>query len=253
MRRLEGKAAFVTGAAQGFGQAIAETFAREGAHVVVADLQQDKAEAVAKAIGPNALALRCDVSRAADVEAAAKASISAFGRVDIVVNNAGTTHRNQPMLDVEEAEFDKVFAVNVKSIYLTARAFVPHFRENGGGVIVNIGSTAGIRPRPGLAWYNATKGGRESPHEIHGGRARTRQDPGRGARPGCRRDAAARPVHGRGHAGEAGRVSGEHTVGPPVATTGHRQCGAVSRLGRSVDDYGLGARGRWRTLHLTPR
>jgi 3-oxoacyl-[acyl-carrier protein] reductase len=158
MRRLEGKAAFVTGAAQGFGQAIAETFAREGAHVVVADLQQDKAEAVAKAIGPNALALRCDVSRAADVEAAAKASISAFGRVDIVVNNAGTTHRNQSMLDVEEAEFDKVFAVNVKSIYLTARAFVPHFRRNGGGVIVNIGSTAGIRPRPGLAWYNATKG-----------------------------------------------------------------------------------------------
>ena len=158
MERLKGKAAFVTGAAQGFGQAIAETFAREGARVVVADLQQDKAEAVAKAIGANALALRCDVSRAADVEAAAKASISAFGRIDIVVNNAGTTHRNQPMLDVEEAEFDKVFAVNVKSIYLTSRSFVPHFRQRGGGVIINIGSTAGIRPRPGLTWYNGSKG-----------------------------------------------------------------------------------------------
>ena len=158
MKRLEGKAAFVTGAAQGFGQAIAETFAREGARVAIADLQTDKADAVAQAIGKSALSLRCDVSQAADVEAAAKAAILAFGRIDILVNNAGITHRNQPMLDVGEAEFDKVFAVNVKSIYLTAKSFVPHFREQGGGVIVNIGSTAGIRPRPGLAWYNATKG-----------------------------------------------------------------------------------------------
>jgi 3-oxoacyl-[acyl-carrier protein] reductase len=158
MGRLEGKAAFVTGAAQGFGQAIAETFTREGARVAIADLQKEKAEVVAKAIGKSALALSCDVSKAADVERAAKQAITAFGRVDILVNNAGTTHRNQPMLEVDEAEFDKVFAVNVKSIYLTARFFVPHFRERGGGVIVNIGSTAGIRPRPGLAWYNATKG-----------------------------------------------------------------------------------------------
>jgi len=158
MKRLEGKTAFITGAAQGFGQGIAETFAREGARVVIADLQLDRAEAVAKALGAAALPLRCDVSKAADVEAAATATLAAFGRVDIVVNNAGTTHRNQPMLDVDEAEFDKVFAVNVKSIYLTAKAFVPHFRAQGGGVIINIGSTAGIRPRPGLAWYNASKG-----------------------------------------------------------------------------------------------
>jgi 3-oxoacyl-[acyl-carrier protein] reductase len=158
MGRLEGKAAFVTGAAQGFGQAIAETFAREGARVVVADLQADKARAVAKAIGKRAMAVACDVSKGSDVEAATKSSIAAFGRIDILVNNAGTTHRNQPMLDVGEAEFDKVFAVNVKSIYLTAKALVPHMRAKGGGVIVNIGSTAGIRPRPGLAWYNATKG-----------------------------------------------------------------------------------------------
>jgi 3-oxoacyl-[acyl-carrier protein] reductase len=158
MGRLEGKAAFVTGAAQGFGQAIAETFAREGARVVVADLQADKARAVAKAIGKRALAVACDVSKGSEVEAATKSSIAAFGRIDILVNNAGTTHRNQPMLDVGEVEFDKVFAVNVKSIYLTAKALVPHMRAKGGGVIVNIGSTAGIRPRPGLAWYNATKG-----------------------------------------------------------------------------------------------
>jgi len=158
MNRLDGKAAFVTGAAQGFGQAIAETFVREGARVAIADLQRDKAESVAEAIGAGALALRCDVSKAAEVEAAAKSAIAAFGRIDILVNNAGMTHRNRPMLEVEEEEFDRIFAVNVKSIYLTARSFVPHFREKGGGVIVNIGSTAGIRPRPGLAWYNATKG-----------------------------------------------------------------------------------------------
>ena len=80
------------------------------------------------------------------------------GSVDIVVNNAGTSHRNQPMLDVSEEEFDRVFAVNVKSIYLMAKALVPHFRSIGGGNILNIGSTAGIRPRPGLTWYNASKG-----------------------------------------------------------------------------------------------
>jgi 3-oxoacyl-[acyl-carrier protein] reductase len=158
MARLDGKTAFVTGAAQGFGQSIAETFAREGARVAIADLQKEKAEAVANAIGKNAVPVRCDVSRNADVHAAAKAALGAFGRIDILVNNAGTTHRNQPMLDVGEEEFDKVFAVNVKSIYLTAKAFVPLFRDQGGGVIINIGSTAGIRPRPGLAWYNATKG-----------------------------------------------------------------------------------------------
>jgi 3-oxoacyl-[acyl-carrier protein] reductase len=158
MGRLAGKAAFVTGAAQGFGEAIARTYAREGARVVVADLQRDKAEAVALSIGKDAIAIKCDVSNAEDVGAAAKASFAAFGKIDIVVNNAGTTHRNQPMLDVDEAMFDRIFAVNVKSIYLTAKAFVPGMRANGGGVIVNIGSTAGIRPRPGLAWYNASKG-----------------------------------------------------------------------------------------------
>ncbi|ALA16515.1 MULTISPECIES: SDR family oxidoreductase [unclassified Chelatococcus] len=156
--RLNGKAALVTGAASGFGKGIAATFAREGARVAVLDLNLAAAEATAAEIGGGAIAVAADVSRWDEVEAAAKTVLAAFGRLDILVNNAGVSHRNQPMLDVSEAEFDKVFAVNVKSIYLMAKAFVPQFRAQGGGAILNIGSTAGIRPRPGLAWYNASKG-----------------------------------------------------------------------------------------------
>src|SRR4029450_12926970 len=99
-----------------------------------------------------------DVSRDADVASLVRSALDAFGRLDIVVNNAGTTHRNQPMLEVDEAEFDRIYAVNVKSIYLTARHAVPHFRKAGAGCFVNIASTAGVRPRPGLTWYNGTKG-----------------------------------------------------------------------------------------------
>ncbi len=156
--RLHNKAALVTGAASGFGKAIAETFAREGAKVAVVDINERAAKDVVAAIGGPAIAVACDVSRKADVDRAAQATIAAFGTIDILVNNAGTTHRNQPMLQVDEAEFDRVFAVNVKSIFLFAHAVVPVFRRKGRGTIINIGSTAGIRPRPGLAWYNASKG-----------------------------------------------------------------------------------------------
>ena len=156
--RLANKTAIVTGAAQGFGLAIAQTFAREGARVACLDVQEDAAKAAAAQIGGGAMAQACDVANGASVAAAVKAVIGAFGRVDIVVNNAGTSHRNMPMLDVAEAEFDRVFAVNVKSIYNMALALVPHMRGRGGGVILNIGSAAGIRPRPGLTWYNASKG-----------------------------------------------------------------------------------------------
>ena len=156
--RLKGKTALVTGAAQGFGFGIAETFAREGARVAVLDLNGDKAKEAAKAIGRRAFAVTCDVGKAKSVDKAVEKILGRVGRLDIVVNNAGTTHRNKPMTEVTEEEFDRVFAVNVKSIYLMARATVPHFREHGGGVILNIGSTAGLRPRPGLTWYNGSKG-----------------------------------------------------------------------------------------------
>ena len=156
--RLKGKTALVTGAAQGFGFGIAETFVREGARVAVLDINGDKAKEAAKAIGRKAFAVTCDVGKAKSVDKAVEKILAKVGRLDIVVNNAGTTHRNKPMTEVTEEEFDRIFAVNVKSIYLMARATVPHFRQHGGGVILNIGSTAGLRPRPGLSWYNATKG-----------------------------------------------------------------------------------------------
>lgn len=156
--RLKDKVALITGGGQGFGQGIAETFAREGARVAVVDLDIDKAKAVAKGIGRKAFAIKADVARARDVDRMVQATIKRFGQLDIIVNNAGISHRNRPLMEVTEAEFDKVFAVNVKSIFLTTQAVVPHFRARGGGVICNIGSTAGIRPRPGLTWYNASKG-----------------------------------------------------------------------------------------------
>ncbi len=156
--RLKGKTALVTGAAQGFGFGIAETFVREGARVALLDLNGDKAKEAAQAIGRRAFAVACDVAKAKSVDKAVARVIAKLGRLDIVVNNAGTTHRNMPMTEVTEEEFDRVFAVNVKSIYLMAKATVPHFREHGGGVILNVGSTAGVRPRPGLTWYNGSKG-----------------------------------------------------------------------------------------------
>jgi 3-oxoacyl-[acyl-carrier protein] reductase len=155
--RLKGKVALVTGAGGGFGEGIARAYAAEGAHVVVADLRDHAARRVADEIG--AVAIAGDVSVANDVRAMVAAAVDRFGGLDIVVNNAGTTHRNQPLLDVDEASFDRVFAVNVKSLYHMTRAAVPVLRCQGrGGCIINISSTAGIRPRPGLVWYNGTKG-----------------------------------------------------------------------------------------------
>jgi 3-oxoacyl-[acyl-carrier protein] reductase len=158
MKRLADKVALVTGGGSGFGRGIAETFVREGARVAVVDINGAAAKAVAGDLGASAIALAADVSTATDASRAVEETIAAFGRVDILVNNAGISHRNKPMLEVDEEEFDRVFAVNVKSIYLFARAAVPQMRRQGRGMILNIGSTAGLRPRPGLVWYNGTKG-----------------------------------------------------------------------------------------------
>lgn len=158
MGQLDGKVALITGAASGFGEGTARLFAREGAKVIIADLNEAGANRVASEIGANALALRADVSQREDIQRIVKESVGKFGSLDIVVNNAAITHKNQPLMDVDEATFDRMFAVNVKSIYHMAQAVVPVMRKQGKGVILNIGSTAGIRPRPGLTWYNGSKG-----------------------------------------------------------------------------------------------
>ena len=159
--RLKDKVAIVTGGGSGFGEGIARRYAQEGCKVVVADINGDGARRVADVIkqqGGNAIHIKSDVTKRADVKAMVKSAVDAHGRLDIMVNNAGMTHRNQPMLDVPEELYDKIFDVNVKAIYLAALEVVPLFRKQGGGNIINTASTAGLRPRPGLTWYNASKG-----------------------------------------------------------------------------------------------
>jgi 3-oxoacyl-[acyl-carrier protein] reductase len=158
MGRIDGKTALITGAGSGFGEGIARKFVEEGARVIVADINDAAGAKVAESLGAAARFVHADVSRAGDMAAAVAAAIDHSGRLDILINNAGYTHRNAPMLEVTEEEFDRIYAVNVKSIYLGAVHAVPLFRKQGGGVILNIASTAGVRPRPGLTWYNGSKG-----------------------------------------------------------------------------------------------
>lgn len=154
--RLEGKCVVVTGAGSGFGEGIARRFAEEGAKVLVSDIDAAKAQAVADDIGTEFV--RADVSLSADVAAMMQRAVDAFGGLDIIVNNAGVAQLNQPMLDVDEGTFDRIYAVNVKSIYHSAIHGVPHLKARGGGAVLNIASTAGVSPRPGLTWYNGSKG-----------------------------------------------------------------------------------------------
>jgi 3-oxoacyl-[acyl-carrier protein] reductase len=159
--RLKNKVAIVTGAGSGFGEGIAKRFAEEGAKVMVNDIHVTGAERVAAAIrkaGGAAEFVKADVALAADWAAMVKATLDAYGRIDVVVNNAGWTHRNKPFLEVTEEEFEKVYAVNVRSIFLSSRHVIPVFQKQGGGCFVNIASTAGVRPRPGLTVYNSSKG-----------------------------------------------------------------------------------------------
>lgn len=154
--QLDGKTAIVTGGASGFGHGIARAFAAAGARVMVADLNGDGADAVAKQI--DGIATQVDVANGASVQAMADLALAKFGHLDILVNNAGITHMPQALEEVSEEDFDRVLAVNAKSVYLTARSLVPHFKSRKSGAILNVASTAGVSPRPQLNWYNASKG-----------------------------------------------------------------------------------------------
>lgn len=159
--RLNHKIAIVTGAGSGFGEGIAKRYAEEGCRLIINDVNIASGERVAREIvasGGQAKFVRADVSKDAEVARLIQSALDSYGRLDIIVNNAGFTHRNKPMLEVTEEEFDRVYAVNVKSLFLTAKHAVPVFRKQGGGCFITIASTGGVRPRPGLTWYNGSKG-----------------------------------------------------------------------------------------------
>lgn len=158
MARLDGKVAIITGAASGFGEGMAKRFAEEGAKIVVADLNMKGAERVSGEIGEDAVAVSTDVSLKSDIDRMIATAVEHFGRVDIMVNNAGYTHRNGDMTEVSEADFDLIGGVNMKAIYHATLGVVPIMDKQGGGCIITTASTAGLRPRPGLTWYNASKG-----------------------------------------------------------------------------------------------
>ena len=156
--RLDGKRAIITGAASGFGAGIARKFVAEGAQVMVVDLNHDGAMAMAEDLGEGSFGSAANVADGADVARVVAEAQEVFGGVDILVNNAGVTHLPAPMEEVSEADFDRVFAVNCKSIYLFARALVPVLKAQGSGAVLNVSSTAGLSPWPNLNWYNASKG-----------------------------------------------------------------------------------------------
>ena len=155
--RLGQKVAIVTGAGAGFGAGIATRFAAEGARVVCADLDRKSAEAIASSLGGRHLAVQCDVADGASVAALIAETAGVMGGFDILVNNAALTQKPARIAKTPERDVDRLFAVNVKSLYHMAVHALPALRQRGGGAIVNIASVAAIRPRPGMTWYNATK------------------------------------------------------------------------------------------------
>ncbi|KQI68792.1 3-ketoacyl-ACP reductase [Loktanella sp. 3ANDIMAR09] len=156
--RLKDKCCFVTGAASGFGEGIARKFTDEGARVAVVDIDAENAKRVAETIGNGAIAVTCDVTKADQVEKAVVTVMDEFGRIDTLINNAGWSNKNAPLMETDEKTMRKIYDVNVMSIFHMTKAIVPRWRKANPGVMINVGSTAGIRPRPGLTWYNSSKG-----------------------------------------------------------------------------------------------
>ena len=156
--RLSGKTAIVTGGASGFGEGIVRKFLSEGAQVVIADINLSAAQIIADELGKESVAVQVDVADGTSVENLQALASEAFGRIDIIINNAGVTHLPTPLDEVSEEDFDRVFTVNCKSVYLMAKSFVPDMKAQKGGIILNVASTAGVSPRPNLNWYNSSKG-----------------------------------------------------------------------------------------------
>ena len=230
--RLASKVAIVTGAASGFGAEIARVFAREGAKVAVLDINGEGAGKIAREIGPAAIAIPANVTKRADVDAAVAKTLETFGKLDIVVNNAGWSHKNRPMLEVSEEEFDRVYAVNVKSIYHMAFAAVPVLAKAGGGVHHQYRLDGGhpAQARPHLVQRLE---GRGEPHvALDGGGACAAEDPGQLRGAGDGRDRALGAVHGAaGYAGEPRQVHRHRAARPAFGAQGYRQRLPVSRVG----------------------
>ncbi len=156
--RLEGKSAIVTGGASGFGEGIVRKFLAEGARVMIVDINSQAASDLASELGGDAVAHTANVAVSKDVQEMVEQAVATFGRLDILINNAGITHLPAAMEEVSEEDFDRVMAVNTKSVYLTAKFIVPQMKAQGMGSILNVASTGGISPRPRLSWYNSSKG-----------------------------------------------------------------------------------------------
>ncbi|OAN90756.1 SDR family oxidoreductase [Sulfitobacter geojensis] len=156
--RMNGKTAIVTGGSSGFGAGIVRKFHAEGARVLIADLNAEMGQELADELGDGVEVVATNVADGASVQAMADRCIDLWGQIDVLVNNAGVTHLPAPMETISEDDFDKVIAVNVKSVYLTAKSIVPLMKARGTGAILNVASTAGVSPRPNLSWYNASKG-----------------------------------------------------------------------------------------------
>jgi 3-oxoacyl-[acyl-carrier protein] reductase len=224
--RLLNKVAIITGAASGFGEGMARRFAEEGAKVVVADLNHVRARKVAEDIGKNAIWTQTDVSHRGEFDEMVKTTLEAFGRIDIMVNNAGYSHKNGSLLDVDENTFDLITAVNMKAIYHATLAVVPVMESQGGGVILTTASTAGLRPRPGLTWYNASKG-----WAITATKSMAVELAPKKIRVNC-----LCPVAGETgmlatfmgeDTGKASSIQVRHSARPLLDPAGHRQCGAL--------------------------
>lgn len=255
MTRFSGQVVIVTGAASGFGEAIARRFADEGASVVLADIDEGRGKELAAEIaaaGGQATFVRTDVSISEDVEALIDSAVARYGGLDGIVNNAGIAHRTGSITELSEADYDRVFAVNTKSVYLAARFGVPKLRERGGGFIVNTASIGAVAPRPGVAVYNASKGAVVTLTRGLAVRTRTGPNPrqrSESGRRGYRVHAKGRRRASAARCGEGAAGARDSARAPHRATRRRRLCALPGLERGRVPDRSLPRRRR-RPKHL---